>query len=122
MRAVPYQNQITVLVKYHQDVFSIGAFRNNLHITNSQRRASPSKLKIRNPSKPPKIKPITAEIPAPARKLFSKVPLLLAILKPIRGHRKSEHMNPTKASNSDDANPIVANMKIGLMGATKPSQ
>ena len=87
-----------------------------------QRRASPSQLKIHNPSKPPKIKPITAEILAPARKLFTKVPLLFAILKPITGHRKSEHVNQIKASNSDDANPIVANMKIGLMGATKPSQ
>ena len=86
-----------------------------------QRRASPSQLKIHNPSKPPKI-PITAEILAHARKRFTKVPLLFAILKPITGHRKSEHMNPIKASISDDANPIVANMKIGLMGATKPSQ
>lgn len=34
-----------------------------------------------------------AEIRAPARKLLTKVSLLNAILKPIMGHRQSEHMN-----------------------------
>ena len=33
------------------------------------------------------------EIRAPARKLLTKVSLLNAILKPIMGHRQSEHMN-----------------------------
>ena len=38
-------------------------------------------------------KAMIAEIRAPVRKLLTKVPLLNAILKPIIGHRQSEHVN-----------------------------
>ena len=39
---------------------------------------------------------IIAEVRAPERKLLTKVPLLNAMLKPIIGHKASEHMKQNK--------------------------
>ena len=87
------------------------------------------KPKNQNHINPPIIKAIFAEILAPARKLFAKVPLLFAIPKPITGHNISEHMKYTKPIRSGEELPeripVNTNMEIkigGLMGISKPIQ
>ena len=87
------------------------------------------KPKNQNHINPPITKAIIAEIRAPARKLFTKVPLLFAIPKPITGHSISEHMKCTKPIISGEELPeripVDTNMeiKIGkLTGTSKPIQ
>ena len=50
------------------------------------------KLRANSQYKPAITNAIIAEIRAPFRKLMTKVPLLVAITKPMIGHKQSEHM------------------------------
>lgn len=85
------------------------------------------KLKNKIQINPPIIKEEIAEMRAPARKLFTKVPLLNAILKPIIGQRRSEHMkyiSPIRSGEEPLSRiPVDTRRKImieGDMGNIKP--
>ena len=92
---------------------------------------TPPAIKLRNQSQinPPIIIAAIAELRAPSRKPFTKIPRLLVILKPIMGHRISEHMNQIKPIRSGEELleriPVIANMTtriVGHKGAKNPFQ
>ena len=84
------------------------------------------KPKNQNHINPPITKAIIAEIRAPARKLFTKVPLLFAIPKPITGHSISEHMKYTKPIRSGEELPeripVDTNMAVSYTHLTLPTK